>query len=111
MDTEEAAALSAFPELQRLVELRRLGRWQWRADHVAGEIQGLLFWESGEVDAIAVRASGDAKSLRLLPGDGVVWQRTGGLREVADGLLELPAPGTRLAPRLVKDQAPSLWTA
>ncbi|WP_156094458.1 hypothetical protein [Lentzea aerocolonigenes] len=41
---------------------------------------------------------------------GIVWQRTGTLREVVHGLLELPAPGTRNAPQLLVARAPGLWT-
>ncbi|MFL6141751.1 MAG: hypothetical protein ACJ72N_07765 [Labedaea sp.] len=39
-----------------------------------------------------------------------MWQREGGLVDVIDGLMELPAPNESGAPRLVRGTAPRLWT-
>lgn len=110
-----AEALTAHPELITLMQLR--GAWQWLppARNDTGEVielHGLRTWPDSEiVDALRLRDSSDAKALRMDPDGGVLWHREGGLNDVLQGLLELPAPTDRLAPRLVKRTASSLWTA
>ncbi|GAB3489116.1 hypothetical protein [Amycolatopsis cihanbeyliensis] len=106
-------ALAAYPELRRLMELRDAG-WMFLPhtdpDGELVEVRGVRAWPgTGSADALLVRYVTDAAALRS-SADGVVWQREGGLVEVVDGLLTLPAPGTPGAPRLVRGSAPGkLW--
>ncbi|MFE0024946.1 hypothetical protein [Amycolatopsis sp. NPDC059021] len=110
----EAVALAEFPELGRLVILRDAG-WAFLPDlddegRVA-EVRGVRAWPgSDNADAVLVRFTTDAAGLRCDGVGGVVWRREGTLTEVVDGLLALPSPGTRGAPRLVKATVPRLWT-
>lgn len=108
MTTEaECAAVAAFPELQRLLDLRDAG---WQFQHAEHEIRGFRTWPDGWADAVAVRYSTDAFGVRVDLDGGIVWRREGGLTEVVDGLLGLPAPGEKFAPRLVLGGLPVLWT-
>lgn len=111
-----AEALAAHPELAGLMALN--GAWRWMPpprDESTGEmteLHGIRTWSgSGEVDAIRVRTATDAMGIRVDADSGTLWQREGGLAEVVNGLLELPRPGTRLAPRLVKRTRSGLWIA
>lgn len=102
-----------YPELARLVELRHGHGWFFQPVHVRGELEllaGARVWPDGWSDAIAIRDLGDATAFRCDPAGGEVWQREGGLVDVADALAELPAPNEPGAPRLVKGTAPRLWT-
>lgn len=111
----DARALAAFPELAALVLIRDAG-WSFlppvAVDGAITEIDGFRAWPTGWFDAIRVRSAGDVVGIRTDCGDppGIVWERTGGLSEVVEGLLTLPAPGHRLAPRLVIGRASALWT-
>jgi hypothetical protein len=69
----------------------------------------LRIWPDGWSDAIAIRDLGDARAFRCDPAGGEVWKREGGLVEVIDGLVDLPAPDQPNAPRLAKATAPELW--
>lgn len=106
-------AVRIHPDLGLLVDLVNAS---WRFIHRQDEsridqIDAYRPWPTGDVDAIRVRSPTDANGLRTLTDEsGIVWERTGTLQEVVHGLLELPAPSSRLAPRLVKAQAPQLWT-
>ena len=71
---------------------------------------GMGAWPTGWADAFLVRYVTDAKALRVDPQAGVVWQVEGGLVEVIDGLIDLPSPGTRGAPNLVRGHSAFLWT-
>lgn len=111
-----AEALAAHPELASLMALT--GAWRWMPpprDESTGEmieLHGVRPWpHSGEVDAIRVRTATDAMGIRVDADSGVLWQREGCLTEVVNGLLELPRPGERFAPRLVKRTASGLWIA
>jgi hypothetical protein len=78
----EAAALAAFPELRRLVDLRETGRWTFLpecdADGELIEVRGVRTWPgSGSADAVRVRYTTDAAGLRCDDVGGVVWQREG----------------------------------
>jgi hypothetical protein len=109
----DQAVLRAYPELCRLLELRMDGGWFFQPVLVAGELElltGARSWPHGWSDAIAIRDVSDAKAFRCDPAGGEVWQREGGLVEVIDGLVELPAPDQPGAPRLVKARAKKLWT-
>lgn len=114
MDTEAIrAAVAAFPELERLVELRHAG---WRLTPVHGtngeitSVLGARSWPGCWTDVIGIRYVTDAQGLRCNPAGERVWERTGSLVEVVDGLLELPVPDTGNAPSLVLGTAPTLWT-
>jgi hypothetical protein len=73
-------------------------------------VSGWRLWPLGWSEAIAIRNLGDAKGYRCDPDGGEVWGREGSLVDVITGLIELPAPGQRSAPTLVKAQRPRLWT-
>lgn len=87
-------ALTEFPELQRLADLRKAG-WQFvpvTTDGEMVELRGVHIWPDDSVDAIVVRFTTDAAGLRHDPSGGVVWRREGHLADVVDGLLTLPPP-------------------
>jgi hypothetical protein len=107
-------ALAAYPELRRLADLLDAGSSFMPIQDRDGElveVRGVRTWpDSGSADAVMVRYVTDAAALRTDHAGGVLWQREGTLAEVVDGLLALPAPDTRGAPRLVRGRAPSgLW--
>lgn len=111
-----AEALEAHPELACLTALN--GTWRWMpppCDEFGEptELHGVRVWPgSDQVDGLRIRTATDAMGLRVDADSGVLWQRTGGLAEVVNGLRELPPPGHRLAPRLVKGRTGSgLWIA
>jgi hypothetical protein len=93
---EDAAALAAYPELQRLIDLREAG-WRFMPLTEGGELvelRGLRTWSgTGCADALRVRYSTDARGLRVDHTGAVIWQRDGTLGDVVDGLISLPAPG------------------
>lgn len=108
----DLTALRAFPGLQRLLDLRESNEWFFQPVLIDGElalVAGVRIWPGGWSDAIAIRDETDAKGLRCDPAGGVVWNREGGVTEVLDVLLELPAPHKPNAPRLVKAQGQELW--
>jgi hypothetical protein len=109
---DPGAALGEFPELRRLVDLLRAG-WQFLPVSSGGElveVRGVRVWPDEWVDAITVRFTTDAAGLRRDRFGGVVWERTGNLADVVDGLLALPAPDDPAAPRLVLRTSARLWT-
>jgi hypothetical protein len=113
MTPEQAAALTEYPELQRLIDLRGAG-WMFLPTVVDGElveVHGVRTWPEGWADALRVRYTTDAAGLRNDYTGGVTWQREGTLAEVIDGLIALPAPSDRLAPRLVIARRPLPRTA
>ena len=117
MSDPVAEALEAHPELAHLLVLG--DPWKWMPpprDESTGEVlelHGIRAWPgSDQVDAIRVRSLTDAMGIRIDADNGELWRREGGLVEVVDGLRELPPPGHRLAPRLVKGRTESgLWIA
>lgn len=122
MRSAEADAVREFPELTRLADLWRAGwlaLWPWTEDGVSVLLGGVPVrleavrdWGSGWRDAISIRDRGDVLGIRCFVGvepPDLVWERTGGLTEVIEGLLMLPPPGDRLAPGLVIGRAPALW--
>jgi hypothetical protein len=112
LTTADRAAMAAYPQLQRLAELRDGGGWFFQPVSVDGELElltGARVWPLGWSDAIAIRDLGDARAFRCDPAGGEVWKREGGLVDVIDGLVELPAPDDPSAPRLVKARGPGLW--
>jgi hypothetical protein len=109
----DRAAVAAFPELQRLIDLRGAD-WAFMpgkdGEGELRQINAVRPWPGGYADALRVRYTTDAAGIRCDHTGGVLWQRDGTLAEVVDGLLALPTPGSRLAPRLVVGRAPSPWT-
>jgi hypothetical protein len=113
LTADDQAAVTKYPALWRLVQLREGGQWFFQPVVVDGELElvtGARMWAGRWSDAIAIRDLGDARGLRCDPAGGEVWKREGGLVEVVDGLVELPPPDDPKAPRLVKGRAPRLWT-
>lgn len=114
MTPAEAAAVAAFPEVRRLLHLVDAG-WTFLEPFTANgqvmQVQAYRPWPGGWIDVIRVRATTDAAGARSDGGDParLVWSRDGGVDEVVTALLELPAPGAALAPRLAKGTAPRLW--
>ncbi|GAA3891966.1 hypothetical protein GCM10022243_66130 [Saccharothrix violaceirubra] len=111
----DEAAVRAFPALTGLVAIRDAG---WRfvhhdvVDGIPARVDGYRLWPDGWHDALRVHGDSDAMALRA-DGDeppGIVWERTGSLSDVVEGLMSLPAPTQRFAPRLVVASAPALWT-
>ena len=78
----------------------------WR-NGVGGRCAGVP--PEGWSDAVAIANRDDARAYRCDPAGGEVWGREGGLAEVIDALIELPAPHEPGAPRLVKAIAQRLW--
>ena len=104
-------ALREFPELQHLADLRDAD-WNFLPTVVDGElteVHGFLTWPGGWADAVRVRHTTDAAGLRIDCDGGITWTREGSLTEVIQGLISLPAPSDRLAPRLVFASAPKLF--
>lgn len=102
-----------YPELQRIIDLCAAG-WCFVPRVECGEmaeLRGVRTWPGGWADALLVRYVTDARGVRVDHAGGITWQREGTLAEVVDGLLTLPAPGDRAAPRVVVGRVPTLWTA
>ncbi|MGO1056961.1 hypothetical protein [Crossiella sp. CA198] len=109
------AAIHAYPVLAGLAMIKDAG-WSFLhrsvVDGVPTQIDGFRAWPDGWIDAIRVLSETDAMALRT-NGDeppGLVWERTGTLADVIEGLLGLPMPDDRLSPRLVRAKGPMLWT-
>jgi hypothetical protein len=113
MSLSAMAALRLYPPLQRIAELRDSGGWVFQPVQIDGQLDlltGVRLWPLGWSDAIAIRDLGDAKAFRCDPDGGEVWHHEGGLVEVLDALMDLPAPDQPSAPHVVKAKAPELWT-
>lgn len=115
MTATDEAAVRAFPALVGLITIRESG-WTFlfprMLNGVPVRVDGYRNWPGGWVDAIRVHSDTDAMGLRSDGREppGIVFERTGSLTHVVEGLLSLPAPGDRFAPRLVRATAPKLWT-
>jgi len=108
----DIAAVVQYPELLRLIFLRDQSLWRFLPEYRDGELElvtGIRIWPDGWTEAVAIRSQDDAKAFRCDPAGGEVWGREGGLAEVLDSLIDLPAPHTRHAPTLVKARAPRPW--
>lgn len=107
----DRATLATYPQLHRLTELRDAGGWIFHLVRVDGELHllvGTRMWPLGWSDAIAIRDVGDAKAFRCDPDGDEVWTYEGGLADVIDAVMELPAPDDPKAPRLVKARGSEL---
>ncbi|MEO6089152.1 MAG: hypothetical protein ABIQ18_39170 [Umezawaea sp.] len=115
MDTDvTVVALSVYPVLQRLVDLEAAG-WTFvhRSDALGvSRVDAFRAWPGGWLDCLRVLSATDSMGIRTNGGEppGLLWERVGELGDVVDGLITLPAPVERLAPRLVRGAAPQLWT-
>ncbi|MGW5743713.1 hypothetical protein [Amycolatopsis sp. NPDC003861] len=70
-----------------------------------------LTWDvDGFVDALRVKSESDAAAIRVDHAGGKVWERDGDALDVLHQLVDLPAPSSPLAPRLVIGSAPRMWT-
>lgn len=104
-------AMTEFPELQRLADLRNAG-WQFipiTTDGEMVELRGFRTWPDDWMDAIVVRFTTDAAGLRCTPSGGVVWHREGYLTDVINGLLTLPPRSDPAASRLILGTTPERW--
>lgn len=115
MTPADVSAVRAFPALAGLIAIRESG-WTFlfpQMHHgVPVRVDGYRSWPGGWTDAIRVHSDTEAMGLRSdgCEPPGIVFERTGSLMHVVEGLLSLPAPSDRLAPRLVLGAAPKLWT-
>ena len=116
MNDAERAAFAAHPVLRLLAALRDRGGWQFTHREPNGAVvltNGFRVWPGGWADVLGVFAETDAQAARVNPAGELVWERTGDLTYVLEGLLELPAPDDPWAPRLVlrstRRPAPELW--
>jgi hypothetical protein len=110
-DAAVRAAISEFPQLRALVDLATAG-WRFATGIHDGEVtsvHGVYAWPDGSADAIGVLSATDVQGVRADHTGHIVWKREGRLTDVVYGLLELPAPGLRTAPRLARGIAPALW--
>lgn len=112
----DAEALAECPQLAGVVRLRDAG-WKPMATAYAedGERDALrlyYLWDDGTMDLLIVRSDTQAIAVRLIPGPppARIWDRIGGLEEVAAAVLELPEPSARHAPKLVIGRADPAWT-
>ena len=106
MTSSQREALAEFPELRRLIDLRTAG-WVFLTSSVDGEmteVRGVRMWPQAWADALRVRYTSDAVAVRCDHSGAITWRAEGTLTEVVDGLISLPTPGDRLAPRL------AIWT-
>lgn len=114
MSAADEAAVLAFPTLGGLIAIRESG-WTFlfprMLNGVPVRVDGYRNWPGGWLDAIRVHSDTDAMGLRSDGREppGIVFERIGSLTHVVEGLLTLPTPDTRLAPRLVRATAPKLW--
>lgn len=109
---KQAAALAEFPELQRLIDLRESG-WLFFptvADRQVVEVRGVRTWPDGWADALRIRYVTDAAGIRSDYTGAVTWEQEGTLTEVIDGLIALPVPDDRVAPRVATGRGPWMWT-
>jgi hypothetical protein len=113
MTESDRRAVALYPELQRLIDIRELG-WVFRVEP-AGQlivVKGLYLHTVGMVywaDMLEIRALTDAAAVRLNPDREVVWNVTGSLVDIIDGLCQLPHPSSPGAPRLVLGRVDRLW--
>lgn len=110
----QEAALTAYPQLQRLIDMRHAG---WRFSLVSYEgitqVKGVYVWFTTSLpwgDMIQIRNINDAAAIRLNAMKEMVWKYEGDMTGAIDALLELPHPDQQNAPRLVIGTVRGLWT-
>ncbi|GAA3561415.1 hypothetical protein GCM10022222_51500 [Amycolatopsis ultiminotia] len=108
--TNELAAFVEFPELRHLPDPRRAG-WLFvtETEH-DGEIAGVMAaerWPEGSADVFAFKGLCNAMGLHRAPDHSLRRERSGGIAEVVDALLALPAPTDRLAPSRALRRGPA----
>ena len=113
VDTQEAA-LAAYPQLARIVDMRAAG-WRFSLVSYAGitQVKGIYVWRTTSLpwgDLIQIRNIDDAAAIRLNPLKELVWKYEGDLAGAIDALLELPHPDQPNAPRLAIGTLQGLWT-
>jgi hypothetical protein len=113
MTESDRRAVALYPELQRLIDIRELG-WVFRVEPTADllVVKGLYLHKAGMVywaDMLEIRALTDAAAVRLNPDRDVVWNVTGTLVDIVDGLIQLPHPSSPFAPRSVLSKVNTLW--
>lgn len=108
------AALAAYPDLQRLIDMRDAG---WTFTLVDGsdgaEVKGLYVWRTTTKpwgDMVQIRNIDDAAAVRLNPLREMVWGYEGTMSGAVNELLELPHPESRNAPKLAIGTLRGLWT-
>ncbi|MFE0026864.1 hypothetical protein [Amycolatopsis sp. NPDC059021] len=107
--------MSDEPAIDEYLELRRLTRHSYHewlfgrvpAAYGAGAmVVGVCVWPFSQyMDSLQVVSADEVLALRWDPGRGIVWKRTGSLRELVDLLLEFPPPRPRPVSADVKDSA------
>jgi hypothetical protein len=103
-----AIALQAHPELAALHVLAGSGQWSFSQEFdgfLPVAVIGQRDWLNGWLDVVDVRDPDGVVGLRYFaPGPHdepvVSWRRQDGLIRVVHGLLQLPPPEHRTAPRL-----------
>jgi hypothetical protein len=107
MHITEADALRTYPELAKLIDLRRSG-WRfahWIEDNVQLGITGShsvreftdALFIADRTTVLAVRMLADQPGAR----GGLIWKYHGALTDAVDELLTLPRPGEPGAPSLI----------
>jgi hypothetical protein len=88
------AAVDRFPELRKLRDLvdANSAFRHWYDKGTLVKVTGLYQWPGGFVDTVRVGDTTDAAGMRCDHSGEVLWELDGGLVEVVDGLLTLPAP-------------------
>jgi hypothetical protein len=102
------------PAIEPLTTLLKRG-WELQPlfdnDGHLEKFAGAFTWaEDGYVDALRVKSETDAAALRMDRAGGKFWERGGDALDILHQLVELPAPSSPRAPRLVIGSAPRLWT-
>jgi hypothetical protein len=109
----EMAAVTLYPELIRIIEMRQSGGWVFQPVVVDTAVELLAGWRvwllGGWSDAVTIRSQTDAKAFRCNADGGTVWKLEGTLNDVVDGLIDLPTPDAPHAPKLVLGRRPTLW--
>ena len=106
MSAVDDAAVLAFPEIEYLLLIRD-GGWRFLPQEIGrDQLDGFRQWPEGWRDGIRVRSGTDALGIRTDPDGAIVWERSGDLAGVVNGLLALPTPDAPGAPRLIIGSSP-----